>query len=191
MILEKIQEFAKKHKSTNCWANAIFKNIYFLTNDARGQFGEELISEIFHELKYQIDEDISNINIHPDGHYDIKVCNTRIEIKTSCKSSNGWQHEPLYAANVCDIVIFVDFDYDKFYISIVRNNELPLKKTVKELFGDKHGTLRKDKEDGYKLDFSKTTIKHLTKANRCKEFDSSVSMEELKQFVGEKFNELL
>ena len=192
MILEKLHDYYLQTHVNSPWENAKFKDIYYMTNDARGQFGEKLISEIFHALRYAIDKDVSNVNIHPDGHYDIKVNGKRLEVKTSCLSSSlMWQHEPLYKENVCDGVIFIDFDCNVFYITIVKNDELPLGKSVEKLFGRKHGTLRKNKDDGYKLDFSRTTINNLIKENRCKKFDSGVSMEDLKHFVEEHFNDVL
>lgn len=191
MILERLHEHYLKTRE-NPWDDAVFKDIYYMTNDARGEFGEQLISDIFHALNYKIDTDISNTNIHPDGHYDIKVEGQRIEVKTSCISCGSmWQHEPLYRQDVCDLVIFIDFNYNEFYITVVKNNELPLNKTVAELFGRKHGTLRKNKDDGYKLDFSHTTINTLIKKNRCKIFNSDVTMEELKYFMEGQFNDML
>lgn len=192
MILEKLHNYYLQAHIDNPWENAKFKDIYYMTNDGRGEFGEKLISEIFHECGYTIDEDVSNVNIHPDGHYDIKVNGKRIEVKTSCLSSSlMWQHEPLYKKNVCDGVIFIDFAYDVFYITMVKNDELPLDKSVEKLFGRKHGTLRKNKDDGYKLDFSYTTINTLIKEQRCEKFDSNVSMNDLKHFMEGHFNDVL
>ena len=54
---------------------------------------------------------ISDNNIKSDGHYDLKVENQRVEVKTACAETT-FQHEPLYRANVCDIVIFIDICYN-------------------------------------------------------------------------------
>ena len=74
--------------------------------------------------------DYTNSNKHFDGHYDLKVNGRRIEVKTSCQTSKGvWQHEPLYAEEVCDLVIFIDFGYDFFHISVIPSKDLPLGRT--------------------------------------------------------------
>lgn len=188
MIVEKANEWYKKtHQENNPWESAKFKSVYNMTNDARGQFGELIISEAFHQLKANIQEDISNNNTREkEQHYDLKVNNHRIEVKTSCLSSNSWQHEPLYCQSVCDDVIFIDFHYNWFYITVVTNDSLPLGgKSNVEMFGRKHGTLRRNKDDGFKLDFSAATISTLTKAKHCKKFNESATIEDIAAWIGE------
>ena len=192
-LLQHIHQFNLKANKNNPWIGSPFEELYHMQADQRGKYGEELFSCVIHELGWNIDADVTDQNKHTDGIYDIKANNKRFEVKTSCLSHNSWQHEPLYITDVCDIVVFIDFDYNHFYITMVKNEELPLDKSISisKLFGKKHGTLRKNKDDGYKLDFSHTTISNLTKQNRCKKFDKDVSMEELKQYVEEVFNDLL
>lgn len=83
----------------------------------------------------------------------------KVEIKTAYRDNQShWQHENLYKNANVDTSIFVDFDYHFIYISVFPEESLPLGKDS-IIFGKKHGTLRKNKDDGYKLDFTKTTFK--------------------------------
>ena len=50
---------------------------------------------------------------------------------------------------------------DGIYFAVILENQLPLDDYNKELFGRKKATLRQNKDDGYKLDFSATTYKTL------------------------------
>ena len=188
MIIKKASDWFNNTHQATPWENAIFKDVYNMTNDARGQFGESIISDACHMINANIQEDITNTNVKNDGaHYDIKVNDYRIEVKTSCIStSDAWQHEPLYFENVCDKVIFIDFSYDCFYIAVVDNVDLPLGgRDNPTMFGRKHGTLRKNKDDGFKLDFSKTTINTLIKSGHCKKFEASATIEDVAEWIGD------
>lgn len=181
-----IENFCLEHREKDEWTDSPFKGIKELTNDARGELGELIISKLFHYLNYEINEDITNINRKEDGHYDLKVRGKRIEVKTTC-AVKQFQHEPLYKENVCDIVVFLDFTYDRYWLTICKNDELPLGKDS-VLFGRKHGTLRKNKDDGYKLDFSYSTIQTLIQHKNCKEFYDESSIKDLSFFVNEWWN---
>lgn len=180
-MIDLINTFCEEHKPSDIWNNSPFKNVKELTNDHRGKLGEIIISKVFHYLNYNINDDISDNNIKPDGHYDLKVENKRIEVKTAC-AETMFQHEPLYKADACDIVIFIDFTYDKYYISICKNNELPLGRDSK-IFGEKHGTLRKNKDDGWKLDFSRAVFNRLIKIDYAKSFNEDSSIQEIANFI--------
>lgn len=177
-----IHNFCLSHQNAeDRWKTSPFREIKELTNDARGELGETIVSTIFHSLGYEIDEDITNQNVKENGHYDLKVRDQRIEVKTTC-ADKQFQHEPLYTNNVCDLVVFLDFTYDKYWLTICKNGELPLGRDNKD-FGNKHGTLRKNKDNGYKLDFSFTTIKSLIATGHTKQFTENSSIEELQSFV--------
>lgn len=182
-MLNLINQFCESHKEQDKWENSSFYCIKKLTNDARGELGENLISKVFHFLHYSFQQDYSNNSVHTDGHYDLKIEQQRIEVKTTCADSN-FQHEPLYKENVCDIVIFIDFTYDKYWISIVKNKDLPLGKDS-EYFGRKHGTLRKNKDDGYKLDFSHATLTKLENKKMSKLFYPNDSIDKVADFIKE------
>lgn len=164
----------------NPWINSSYEKINALTNDARGKFGEQLISAVFHQIPCRIDQDISDNSVHPDGHYDLKVDGVRIEVKTSANLKN-WQHEPLYAEDMCDVVIFVDFTPESYNVSFILSDDLPLGKNS-PLMPNKHGTLRKNKDDGYKLDFSKKTFMDLKLTGVCETFSPNEE-EKLVKFI--------
>lgn len=192
-MIENMNSFIK-NQSENPWDNAIFGDIYHLSNDTRGKFGEQIISQLLHILKWDIQEDTSDKNIHPDGHYDIKANNLRLEVKTACRgSNNSWQHEPLYdnaVFDACDYVIFLDFNYDHYYLTVCKSMDLPLGgRSNIQMFGNKHGTLRKNKDDGYKLDFSNTTIQTALKAEICQQFDATDSLNKVAEWLNKCFEE--
>lgn len=193
-MVEKMKNFIEE-QSENPWDTATFKDIFNLTNDARGKFGELVISNLIHYLNWDIQIDVSDESVRLDGHYDIKALDKRIEVKTACRGSktNVWQHEPLYdntTYDACDIIIFLDFDYHDYYVTICKSEDLPLggRSNVK-MFGNKHGTLRKNKDNGYKFDFSRTTINTALKAGICKQFNANDSFEIVAQWLNKCFME--
>lgn len=181
-----------QNKQENPWDTAIFGDLYRLPNDTRGKFGEQVISKLIHYLNWDIQMDASDVNSHDDGHYDIKANNLRIEVKTACRGTNeSWQHEPLYdnAINdVCDYIVFLDFSYDCYYLTVCKSMDLPLGgRSNPVMFGNKHGTLRKNKDDGYKFDFSRTTINTAIKAGVCKQFNADTELHEVAEWFNNMF----
>lgn len=191
-ILEKADQFYRNYAKEDSWETAIFANIKRMENDTRGQFGEQLVSEALHlNENFVFDMDSTNSNVHSDGHYDLKVNGIRIEVKTSCRTSQTvWQHEPLYAEAVCDLVVFIDFDYNVFHISVIPSNDLPLGRTS-PYFVNKKGTLRKNKDDGYKLDFSAKTIRDLTAFGLTRTFGAEATVQDVAKYIGGKLNEFI
>ena len=111
-----------------------------------------------------------------------------IEVKTAYRGANSaWQHENLYKT-AADISIFIDIDYQGIYISIIPEYLLPLGFNS-EIFGRKHGTLRQNKDDGWKLDFSLATLKNFSKYGDTysKYFTSDeASFENIGNYVAER-----
>ena len=158
--------YKKECVTKNPWEDSPYKELVKLTLDARGKIGEEIVSAAIkraNNANIVIEEDVSDVNAKGDGiHYDIKVNGQLIEVKTAYRgTANSWQHENLYKT-AADMTIFIDFDYHGIYISIFPEFVLPLGKDS-EVFGRKHGTLRQNKTDGYKLDFSLTCFKNFAK----------------------------
>lgn len=191
-ILEKANEFYRDYAKVDPWEDAIFAKIKRMQNDTRGQFGEKIVSEALHlNENFVFDMDCTNSNKHADGHYDLKVNGVRIEVKTSCHTSGGtWQHEPLYAEDVCDLTIFIDFSYDFFHISVIPSKDLPLGRDS-QYFINKKGHLRKNKDDGYKLDFSQKTIRDLTAFGLTQTFNADATTQDIANFIGGKLNEFV
>ena len=189
-MINLINTFCEENKPEAIWEDSPFKGVKELTNDARGKLGELMMSKVFHYLDYNIESDVSDNNIKPDGHYDLKIDGHRIEVKTAC-AIDQFQHEPIYKADVYDIAIFIDFTYDKYWVSICKREDVPLGKDS-ELFGGKrgkHGTLRKNRDDGWKLDFSRTTIKGFLNRGCAETFDENSSVEEIANFINKWWKE--
>ena len=192
-MIEKMNNFMEQ-QTDNPQDNAIFKDIYHLSNDARGKFGELVISNLIHHLNWDIQIDVSDEVMRSDGHYDIKAKNHRIEVKTACYGGSGsWQHEPLYdnaTYDACDYIVFLDFGYDCYYLTICKSMDLPFGgRSNPTMFGNKHGTLRKNKDNGYKFDFSRTTIHTAIEAGICKQFNANTDLNTVAEWFNNMFKE--
>lgn len=189
-IPEVIENVYEAHKSDDIWADSPFKRMKELTIDHRGKVGEQLVENALKSidiLPLVITETITDVNNKGDNvHYDLKLNNALIEIKTALKGSknDSWQHENVYPSPICDISIFLDFDIQNLYISIVPNNLLPLGKDS-ILFGRKHGTVRQNHIDVFKLDFSRTTLNTLSNANHCRSFSADATAQEIGLYIKE------
>jgi hypothetical protein len=188
-----IQEaYAAEKENNDPWQDSPYRDFLNLTLDTRGKLGEQIISQALSNsgnANLIIEEDVSDVNVKGDGvHYDMKVNGLLIEIKTAYRGKgNSWQHENLYVS-AADMSIFLDIDYQGLYITVIPEKLLPLGKDS-PIFGRKHGTLRKNKDDGYKLDFSQTTLKTFFAHGEsyCKYFDESeASLENIGQFIAER-----
>ena len=159
------ETYTAEQERNDPWHSSPYRNLLKLTIDARGKMGEAIVSKALHQAqnpRIVIDEDYSDVNSKGDQvHYDMKINGINVEIKTAYRGKNGsWQHENLYRS-AADMTIFVDFDLDGIYFSVIPENLLPLD-GYNELFGNrKKATLRQNKDDGYKFDFSMTTHKTL------------------------------
>lgn len=183
--------YEAEEKKNDPWRDSPYKNFRKLSIDGRGKIGELIISRAITEACNEsivINEDVSDVNKKGDDiHYDIKVNNILIEIKTAYRgnSSISWQHENLYKTGV-DMAIFLDFDYNGIYLSVIPETLLPLGKDS-EIFGRKHGTLRQHKDDGYKLDFSPTTLKNLHAHGYSYYFDiDNATLENIGKYIVER-----
>ena len=166
------------------WEGSVFEKIANANNDARGEMGEIWFSEWVNNLTTLIiNTDRTNSSIKLDGHYDMKINGARVEIKTAVRgASKTWQHEPLYTNEFCDYVVFIDIDFDKVFLTIVHTNELPLLESS-VIFPNRMATLRKNKDNGYKLDFSNKTISDLQKVGRCLTITFNTAPIEIGSFI--------
>lgn len=56
-----IHTFCQSHQNVeDKWKTSPFREIKELTNDARGELGETIVSSIFHNLNYEIDENANS-----------------------------------------------------------------------------------------------------------------------------------
>ena len=149
-----IEEAYKNDNSTN-WHGSPFEKLIVMSNDACGRWGEQLACRFLGHAGVNYTWDADCNNQQDDGIYDIKTDRDRIEVKTAV-STSIWQHEPVYHAPVWDQLICLDIAYSKIYLSILsREDLLPIlvPGPSKHVLLGKGATLRKSKDDGYKLDF--------------------------------------
>lgn len=180
------EQAVKKVKETNPWETSPYKNLLLLTIDERGHLGEEIFSNACHTTtSLTVNEDISNKNTKDNNkHYDIVVNNSYIEIKTAYRDGrNQWQHEGIYKnTDYCDIVAFIDFDYHGIYFSIFKTIDLPLGQDS-EFFPNKHGTLRKNHINDFKLDFSQTTFQKFNNRHSIFLSEKEATFENIGKFI--------
>lgn len=200
-FLKKIAEIGRRNleidKKIN-WEQSFFRDWKMMSSDARGRAGEELASECFFQLGIKHDWSPKESE-KTDGKYDIKaflkwlsdLISKRVEVKTSASLTN-WQHEPIYAENVWDILITIDIDLTGIQFNILDRDTTPdnlLQILVQEKCQHpslkKGATLRKNKEDGYKFDFSKTTAQNAIAAGIGFRFeaDGSTSVTSFFEFL--------
>ena len=185
-IPELIHEEKIKQNTNNPWETSPYKEFPELTIDARGKIGERICS-ISCKTKSNIiiEEDISDVNAKGNNtHYDIKINGKYIEVKTSYRDKNdNWQHENIYKnSEHCDAVLFIDFDYHGIHFSLFKTKDLPLS-TDSPFFPSKHATLRKNKDDGYKLDFSRRTISNFKNNHYIFLSENNVTFDEIGNFI--------
>lgn len=184
------EAYAEEEVKNNPWNDSPYKDFHKLSLDGRGKIGEIIISKAIKRANHPsiiIEEDVSDVNAKGNMPYDIKVNGSFIEIKTAYRGGKtiSWQHENLYKEGV-DMAIFLDFDYYGIYVSVVPEKLLPLGKDS-PIFGRKHGTLRQHKVDGYKLDFSKTTLKTLNENGYSYYFDANeATLENIGKYIVER-----
>ena len=176
----------KESEDNSPWKDSPYKELLDLTIDGRGWVGEQICSlSCKTSDKISIEEDVSDVNEKgANTHYDIKINGEYIEIKTAYRDkSNSWQHENIYKnSSFCDRVLFIDFDYDGIRVSMFKTVELPLGISA-PLFPNKHATLRQNKDDGYKLDFSRRTFDNF-KGNHYKFFTAKeATYENIGKFI--------
>ena len=150
--------YAAEKENNDPWQDSPYRDFLNLTLDTRGKLGEQIISQALSNsgnANIIIEENTSDVNVKGDGvHYDMKINGLLIEIKTAYRGkNNNWQHENLYVS-AADMSIFLDIDYQGLYITVIPEKLLPLGKDS-PIFGRKHGTLRKNKDDDINLIFLK------------------------------------
>lgn len=169
----------------NPWEDSPYKNLPLLTIDERGKVGEEICSYACKTTSLVINEDITNKNAKGDNiHYDMRINGIYLEIKTAYRdSSNTWQHERIYKnSECCDAVAFIDFDYHGIYISLFKIEDLPMQKDS-QFFPRKHATLRKNQDDGFKLDFSRRTFSNFKNRHSIYFSEEEATFENIGKFI--------
>lgn len=173
--------------SVNPWEYSIFKELVSFSADKRGELGERWVSDWIGASDIEVIDDVTTKTNFGEAFDMIIEGDVKVEIKTAYRGlSNSWQHENLYKLGCCAYVVFVDVDYTSIYLSIVEMEHIPFD-ARNAMFGKK-ATLRQGRSDGYKLDFSPTTIKNLTKAGKTLTIDpNTTTNEEISSFISKSF----
>ena len=171
-VIEKIANNCVARRQRDLWSDTIFEDVVELTNDERGDFGEEVFKAYKESHGFEV-EYLGTKNINPeDGTYDMIIEGKRYEVKTSFfGKANSWQHENIYCSgDKYDFIAFVDVMPDRIYFT-----ELPYEWAVKaaalrsdDIFGKKP-TFRKNEFEKFKFDFSRTSIQKGIDAGVTKE----------------------
>ena len=154
-LIESIETAYENRK--DIWQDSPFRQITLLSNDERGKWGEEFVSNLIKKLTgLDVEWDGGSNTNQNDGVYDFKVgkLKHRVEVKTASRGTCGtpnWQHENIYASNKWDKLIFFDFDLFGFYLTIIDYSDMTFN-TQHPVFGRKP-TLRNNQDDKYKMDF--------------------------------------
>ena len=173
-LIAKYQENTSK-----VWEGSPFEFMSNWSNDERGKFGEEWLFTVCMEvanLKCQWDGD-RNTRPKGGGTYDLIVNlikRLKNEVKTAmcCDSSANWQHENIYAKSVWDKLTFLDFDYDKIYITVLLpSNMTYLFRNESDPILGKKATLRESQQDKWKFDYSRRTVANSIKAGYTFTYD--------------------
>ena len=176
-----INETLIKYTHTNnVWSNSVFKQLKELTNDDKGEWGEDFIQELVSYItKLSVKWDHNSNTSNDDGIYDIKINKKRTEVKTATigynkkkkKVTNTYQHENIYdkmvkdkkgkwikdeyeGHQVWDNLLLLDIKPEGFYITHIEYNDM--------YFGDEvHPILKKKSTkhlSAWKFDTSRAVL---------------------------------
>lgn len=192
ILISSIENIYEEESNRSRWEGSPFQKLTSISNDTRGKWGEQIISEHLCHIEGSTVEWSQDQNINQnDGIYDIKLninrdpdvnITHRIEVKTSIFGiTNTWQHENIYASKVWDKLIFVDVYYNGIYFTVLGYDEFN--------FFEKHHVfnrkpcLRNKQTDKYKFDFSIKNLENGIKNNLTLYYDiDKNNSEELIEF---------
>jgi hypothetical protein len=163
-FIDKLTEsYIEKSKRKDYWSGSYFEKFLNLSSDEKGQYGEELIKNLFEQLTSIFVEWEGNTNVgRKDGSiWDILINNYKTEIKMAMLtfSSGIWQHEKLVEDCCWDKVIFVDVDYSGIWFTVQNHSQIPFHTS-------KHSILNKKSTwhlGGWKFDLTEQHLKKLEK----------------------------
>lgn len=159
-----INETLINYKHLNgVWKNSPFKQLKELTNDDKGEWGEDFIQKLVSYItKLSVKWDGNSNTSNDDGIYDIKINKKRTEVKTATvgynkkkkKVTNTYQHENIYEEDVWDNLLLLDIKPEGFYITHIEYNDM--------CFGDEvHPILKKKSTEhlsAWKFDTSRAVL---------------------------------
>lgn len=117
------EEYINQCKSDIKWETSYFKNINFLKANNVGKIGEQVFQYLCEQcnIKCKIDGNSTRGTGH-DGFILIYSNSYSIQIKTArVGKSNTFQHELGDNPWKSNFLIFIDIDYNDFYLTIMKN----------------------------------------------------------------------
>lgn len=176
-----INKLKSKQEERDVWKNSIFSGADNLKLDYSGKIGELFLVEVCKksELPFLYEED----KIDDAGHYDIKILNRKVEVKTARRSAkDAYQHEGLRQEG-SDHYAFVDLNPqdDSITLTVLDTNKTNLLKTHPVLGRTPH--LRKGTTDVFKFDFGSRTHKLAIKAGLAIKITNQTSVSEVESFL--------
>ena len=165
--------------TNDIWVNSPYKKLLSISNDARGKWGEAYVARLSRGAGIKVEE--QGIKKDKNGEiYDLLIEEKDgWEGKLSTIGMNeSFQHENLSTNKTPCGWIFLDVEPDKIWLTILRKCDLS--KKIPEIGKKAH--LRKNTNDVYKLDFSKTSIKNAQKSGICINITES-SEEDIRKFL--------
>jgi len=165
--------------TNDIWVNSPYKKLVSISNDARGKWGEAYVARLIRSTGIKVEErglkkdkngKIYDLFINEKGEWEIKLATIGM--------NESFQHENLSNNKTPCGWIFLDVEPDKIWLTILRKCDLS--KNIPEI--GKKGHLRKETNDVYKLDFSKSTINKAKESGICINITES-SEEDISKFL--------
>ena len=165
--------------TNNIWANSPYKKLVEISSDARGKWGENYVSTLIRNAEFKVEE--QGLKKDKNGEiYDLLIEEKdKWEQKTATLGTNEtFQHENLSTNNTPCGWIFLDVEPDKMWLTILRKCDLS--KKIPEIRKKAHK--RKNTDDVYKLDFSRTSIENAMENKICINL-TEASEEDISKFL--------
>jgi hypothetical protein len=165
--------------TNNIWANSPYKKLVEIPSDARGKWGENYVATLIRNAEFKVEE--QGLKKDKNGEiYDLLIEEKdKWEQKTATLGTNEtFQHENLSTNNTPCGWIFLDVEPDKMWLTILRKYDLS--KKIPEIRKKAHK--RKNTDDVYKLDFSRTSIENAMENKICINL-TEASEEDISKFL--------
>ena len=177
-------------KSIDIWSNSKFSFLKPLSTDEKGRWGENYFKRLVENYTSHTiiwDED-KNTN-QPDGSYDMKINDLRVEVKTAMKSTKNesWQHDQIKKDEFDKIVFFDLNPNDTINIIILHNSDIPYTKDhINFNFMNRKATACKG---SWKYDINKKALRTYTELGQtfCYDLNNTINNKNINEFLTRQF----
>lgn len=182
-----INEQKNKESKMNIWKNSMYKHLIKLKSNNVGIVGEMFMQEICNICNIECYIDGTKTKEIGGGIGDGVIMNKSIEIKTAHIGTifKTFQHELGESPWISNVIIFIDVDIDKIYLTIFKNFAEYIYKNGKKcdpIFPSKKITWRK-KSAAFKLDTSVKINKENVLNGYCFIIDENTDTRKIKEFI--------